>query len=150
MSETSNSANDGAQPFIINAQYIKDLSFENPNAPESLLPAESAPDIHLNVNVSAQPVAESTYEVLLEVSAKAELKEKTIFVIELSYAGLFTLEKMSEEAAKKLLLIKGPEVLFPFARQIVSQSVTNGGFPPLMMSPINFAELYEKRVKETH
>ena len=122
-------------------QYVKDLSFENPNAPESLQSTEQ-PRIDVNVAVNAKRAGENIFEVELKVSAKAMHGDTTAFVIDLLYAGLFGLSNVPEEALEPFLIIEAPRIIFPFARRIIADSVRDGGFPPLMLDPIDFASLY--------
>ncbi len=139
----------GAVPSLnVLAQYIKDLSFENPNAPQSLQPREKAPDINININVNANPLSETDFEVELKLEASAGEGAGAMFNVELIYAGVFRLQNIPEEAKGPAILIECPRLLFPFARQIVADSTRNGGFPPLMIDPIDFAALYQQRIAE--
>ncbi|WP_310498153.1 protein-export chaperone SecB [Sandarakinorhabdus sp.] len=122
-------------------QYVKDLSFENPNAPNSLQ-AQTQPKIDVNVGVNAKRAAENVYEVELKISAKAEVDGDVSFMVELVYAGLFGLQNVPEEALEPFCIIEAPRLLFPFARRIVADTVRDGGFPPLMLDPIDFGALY--------
>ena len=122
-------------------QYVKDLSFENPNAPASLQ-AAGQPKIEVNVAVNAKRGGEGVYECELKITAKAAADEGTAFVIELVYAGLFGLQHVPEEALEPFLIIEAPRILFPFARRIIADATRDGGFPPLMLDPIDFASLY--------
>lgn len=130
------------------AQYIKDLSFENPGSPNSLRPREKAPEININVNVGANPLSESDFEVELKLDAKAVDGEEVLFNVELEYAGVFRIQGIPQESIGPAVLIECPRLLFPYARQIISDSTRNGGFPPLMIDPIDFAQLYQARVAE--
>jgi preprotein translocase subunit SecB len=122
-------------------QYIKDLSFENPNAPASLQSTEQ-PRIDVNVAVNAKRGSDNVFEVELKISAKAITGDTTAFVVELLYAGLFGLANVPEEALEPFLIIEAPRIIFPFARRIIADAVRDGGFPPLMLDPIDFASLY--------
>ncbi len=144
----SNGAEQTGPMLSVLAQYIKDLSFENPNSPNSLRPREKAPEIKINVNVSANPLSESDFEVELKLEAKAEDETELMFNAELVYAGVFRIQGIPEESMGPAVLIECPRLLFPFARQIISDSTRNGGFPPLMIDPIDFAQLYQGRVAE--
>jgi preprotein translocase subunit SecB len=128
---------------VINAQYIKDLSFENPGAPSSLVGNKETPKIDVSVDVQIQKLAESSFEVTLVVSANANVNAKKLFLVELSYAGVFSIN-VPEEELEPVLMIYCPNMLFPYARRIVSDSVRDGGFPPLMLDPIDFAMLYQQ------
>ena len=139
----------GAPPQLnVLAQYTKDLSFENPNAPASLAPQASAPQINIQINVGANNVAQNEFEVTLSVEGKAENGGKTIFSFELAYAGVFRIQNVSEEDRGPVVLIECPRLLFPFARQIIADAVRNGGFPPLMIDPIDFVALYRQQLMQ--
>jgi len=122
-------------------QYVKDLSFENPNAPNSLQ-LQAQPRIDVNVGVNARKAADDVYEVELKISAKADVDGTATFMVELVYAGLFGLQNVPEEALEPFCIIEGPRILFPFARRIIADAVRDGGFPPLMLDPIDFGALY--------
>jgi preprotein translocase subunit SecB len=137
-----------ALPIMVNAQYIKDLSFENPNAPHSLLPGQPAPQVSIGVDVRAQPIGENVYEVELELRAEAKAGDHTAFLAELTYGGVFTLQGIATEHHRPVLLIEGPRLLFPFARAIIAEVTRDGGFPPLMINPIDFAEIFRRQVAD--
>ncbi|WP_438273682.1 protein-export chaperone SecB [Nitrobacter sp.] len=129
------------------AQYTKDLSFENPNAPASLAPQQSPPSISVQINVGATNVAENDYEVVLKVEGKAEHTGKLMFSFELAYAGVFRIVNVPQENLHPLVMIECPRLLFPFAREIVATVVREGGFPPLMLDPIDFVSLYRQNME---
>ena len=134
-----------AQPVVqVLAQYIKDLSFENPGAPQSLT---QNPQIEFGVDLQARQNDGPNYEVELKLRIHATVAEKQLFLLELTYAGLFRLENIPEDALQPLLMIQAPHMLFPFARRIVADVVRDGGMPPLMVEPIDFQALYQARVK---
>jgi preprotein translocase subunit SecB len=135
-------------PITVNAQYIKDFSFENPEAPKSLVNTGKPPNVEVNINVEARPLADDTYEVVLKVSASAKTEELTAFVVELSYACIMTLNGFNEEQVQPVLMIEGPRLLFPFARQIIADATREGGFPPLLINPIDFAAMYQQNVMQ--
>ncbi|PZQ14222.1 MAG: protein-export chaperone SecB [Ancylobacter novellus] len=141
-------ADDTAPAINVLAQYAKDLSFENPNAPRSLAPRQNAPQIEISVNVNAQKVGETDFEVELAIQGKAEDGDSLIFRVDLSYGGVFRVVNIPEEQLHPVVMIECPRLLFPFARQIVADSVRNGGFPPLMIDPVDFAALYRARAEE--
>ena len=154
MSDTTNSAapdaagDQGQQPSVrVLAQYIKDLSFENPRAPMSLQKKENSPPINIGVNVGARGLAENDYEVTLSLDAKAGDENEVNFQVELHYAGVIRVEEMKQEHIQPFLLIEGPRLLFPFARQIMADAVRNGGFPPLMIDPVDFVALYRRNLE---
>ena len=139
----------GSQPSMrILGQYLKDLSFENPNAPQSLTPQQTQPDINIAVNVNARNLAPTDFEVELHLDAKATLQGKVIFAAELLYAGAFRMENFPQKLLHPAVLIECPRMLFPFARQILADATRNGGFPPLMLDPIDFASMYQKRMQQ--
>jgi len=129
-------------PIMVNAQYVKDLSFENPGAPKMLMELKEAPDVNVNVDVKAQKYGDNVYEVSLVVEAKASHKNETVFVVECTYAGVFTLNNIPEDQVQPVLLVECPRLLFPYARAVVSDATREGGFAPLMIAPIDFAGLY--------
>lgn len=133
---------EGAPSLNILAQYVKDLSFENPNA-LARPPEGEEPKIDIQVNVGARNLTEADYEVTLQFSAKATRGAHVDFVAELVYAGVFRLHNVPEAESRPVLLIEAPRQIFPFARRILADATRDGGFPPLMIDPINFAELYQ-------
>ena len=141
-------AEPAAQPISIGAQYIKDLSFESPSAPTvfSML-QDNPPDIQINVDVSANKLKDNTYEVVLLVKAQCITAETTAFILELSYGGIFGINA-AEEHHRPLLLIECPRLLFPFVRNIIADATRDGGFPPLMLSPLDFVDMYRKGMGE--
>ncbi|MDE2383635.1 MAG: protein-export chaperone SecB [Alphaproteobacteria bacterium] len=138
----------GTQPSMrILGQYLKDFSFENPNAPLSLGPQAKQPDINISVNVNARNLGPSDFEVELHLDAKATGEGKVIFAAEILYAGMFRMENFPAALLQAAVLIECPRMLFPFARQILADATRNGGFPPLMLDPIDFAGMYQKRMQ---
>lgn len=139
---------EAAQPSVrVLAQYVKDLSFENPRAPMSLQKKDQTPPINIGVNVGARGMSDKDFEVTLSLEAKAGEGDELNFQVELHYAGVVRVENMKKEHIQPFLLIEGPRMLFPFARQIVAEAVRNGGFPPLMIDPIDFVTLYRKNLE---
>ena len=128
-------------------QYIKDFSFENPNAPQSLTPG-TQPQIAIQINVNAKPLADNDIEVTLKLDGKAEIDGKLIFRFELEYAGVFRIQNVPQESLNALVLIECPRLLFPFAREIIATTVRNGGFPPLLLDPVDFVSLYRQKMSE--
>lgn len=144
---TNGGAATGEQPSLnVLGQYVKDLSFENPGAPQSLGNREKAPDISINVNVNANPLNQSDFDVVLTINAEAKEGEKVIFSVELVYGGIFRIANFPQEHMLPLLFIECPRLLFPFARQVVADATRNGGFPPLMIDPIDFAQMFQQRM----
>jgi preprotein translocase subunit SecB len=137
-----------APQMKILGQYLKDLSFENPNAPQSLNTQANQPEISISVNVNARTISPTDFEVELHLDAKASHNDKVVFAAELLYAGVFRLENIPQEALHPVVLIECPRMLFPFARQFLADATRNGGFPPLMLDPIDFAAMYQKRLAQ--
>jgi preprotein translocase subunit SecB len=129
-------------------QYTKDLSFENPNAPQSLTQQQQSPNISIQVNVNAQKLTETDFAVNLVLEGSAGEGAGTLFKFELDYGGIFRLQNIPEQELQPIVLIECPRLLFPFARQIVAEAVRNGGFPPLYIDPIDFVGLYQQRVQQ--
>lgn len=133
-------------PIQIHAQYVKDQSFENPNAPETLRAGQDAPKMDININMDATKIEsdkiENLYEVRLRLSATAKREDSTVYVAEVEYAAATSLSNVPDEHHHPLLLIEIPRIIFPFARQVMADMTQNGGYPPLMMSPVDFQQLY--------
>jgi len=124
------------------AQYTKDASFENPNAPDSLRAEQAAPAININIEIGRQMLDDNTVEVVLLLSAKAERDGKAVFLCELEYAGLFGFANITQEQLQPMILIECPRLLFPFARQIMAELTQNGGYPPILLEPPDFAAMF--------
>ncbi|MBS0268890.1 MAG: protein-export chaperone SecB [Proteobacteria bacterium] len=135
------------QAKIVN-QYIKDLSFENPNVHKLITGAGDQPTLKVEVNVGAQKLADDLYESAIEFKATATNNIGTIYVLETVYAGLLKVEKMPEGALEPFLLISGPAMIFPFLRRLVADITREGGFPPLFLDPIDFGALYVRRQQQ--
>jgi preprotein translocase subunit SecB len=130
------------------AQYVKDLSFENPGAPQSLRGRTTAPAINVSITVvPAQPVGNDA-EVELKIEAQAKADDRVLFAVDLTYAGMFRLTNIPPEAVQPILMIECPRLLFPFARQVLAEATRNGGFPPLLLDPVDFVALYRQRLAE--
>ena len=129
-------------------QYIKDFSFENPNAPRSLTPNQTQPQIQIQINVGVQQLAQTDYEVALKLDGKAETSGTVLFVFDLTFAGVFRVQNVPQETLQPLIMIECPRLLFPFAREIVATAVRNGGFPPLLLDPVDFVSLYQQRMAQ--
>ena len=132
-------------PIVVNTQYVKDLSFENPNAPQSLVAQNAQPNIDVNVNVQARGLGPNVYEVVLSITCTAKHETMTAFIAEVAYAGVFTLNGVPQESVHPVLLIECPRLLFPFARALVANATRDGGFLPLMIQPIDFLDLYRRQ-----
>jgi preprotein translocase subunit SecB len=130
------------------AQYIKDLSFESPNVHKLLEGGAEAPNLRVEVNVNASKVSNAAFESVINFKAEATNKLGTIYDLELAYAGMFQVDNLPEPALEPFLLIDCPQLLFPFVRRLVADLTREGGFPPLLLDPINFANLFAKRQQE--
>ncbi|HVH80134.1 MAG TPA: protein-export chaperone SecB [Stellaceae bacterium] len=140
---------DTAQRLIVNAQYIKDLSFENPRAPQSLTQQAAPPAVDINVDVNAQTLGQDAYEVVLTIKASAKTNNEALFILELVYGAVVTVRNVPREVLPPVLLVETPRLMFPFARNIVADATREGGFPPLMINPIDFSELLRRNAGET-
>ena len=129
------------------SQYVKDLSFENPNAP-AVYQWQSQPKIEADFNIGASVLGEEFHEVTLRVEVRATTDGQTAFAVDLLYAALIGMRNVPDDQVQFFLLAEAPRILFPFARQIVAQTVTDGGFPPLMLEPIDFTALYFQRAAQ--
>jgi preprotein translocase subunit SecB len=161
MSETTPTpqpAGQTPQPLVVNIQYVKDLSFEVPGAPHIYSQLKAQPQVSINLDVQARRVheAQSVYEVAIIIKAEAHDNSAQtngeaaspgpiVFVAELTYAGVFTLTGLPENAIEPVLLVECPRILFPFARNILSDVTRDGGFPPVLLQPIDFVALWQSR-----
>ncbi len=140
-SPVSSAENDTTPRFAMRGQYVKDLSFENPHAPMSLLTAKEPPKVDMNVDLTAQKVQDDLFELTMSISARVSA-ERTLFIIDLAYGGLFAIANIPEENLEQLLLVDCAFLLYPFARRVVSDVSRDGGYPPLLLEPIDFLRLY--------
>jgi len=151
--EVSGDENTGAPPagqtttplVGIQSQYVKDLSFENPGAPDSLAATSNAPDIQVNVEVQARPLQNDNYEVALHITASGKNGQTTLFMLDLTYGAVCLIAGVPKESIQPVLLVECPRMLFPFARRVLSDATRDGGFPPLMLNPIDFLALYRQQ-----
>ena len=127
-------------------QYVKDFSFENPNAPRSMAPSSQQPAISINIGVDAAPLTETDVEVTLRLDGKADSQGMLLFGFELLYSGVFRIVNIPPDSVQPTVMIECPRLLFPFAREIIATATRNGGFPPLLLEPIDFAALYRQRL----
>src|SRR5437660_6851807 len=143
---SGNGTGDNGQPQVsIFAQYVKDLSVENPSAPE-VYSWQAQPNLDVQFNLNVQGAGEGVHEVTLKFDISGRSDNGVHFVIDLSYAGLFGIRNVPEEALPPFLLIEAPRLLFPFARQVIADAIANSGFPPLLLDPIDFASAYMAQV----
>lgn len=143
MSSSTEAQNQG-HSFSVKGQYVKDLSFENPHAPGSLMAASQAqrPAIDVNVDLKAQKLQDGLYEMTLHLAARASADGNVLFLVDLAYAGIFQVSNIPAEHIEPLIMVDCPFVLFPFARRVIADVTRDGGFPPLMLDPIDFHSLY--------
>ena len=145
--EVAGQQNAAAATFTINAQYVKDLSFENPNIP-GLLTLEAEPSVEMNIDVKGSNLDNDFYEVVLTLSCKGSSGETTLFVAELSYASLISLNDVPEEQIQRILFVECPILMFPFARNIIADATRDGGYPPILMQPVDFQAIFDKGTQD--
>ncbi|MCE1241476.1 MAG: protein-export chaperone SecB [Azonexaceae bacterium] len=133
--------------FGIEKLYVKDLSVEVPNAPEIFLEQE-APQVSIQLNTTGRGVGENVYEVVLTVTVTANIGDKTVFLVEVGQAGIFRVQNVPQEQMEPLMAIACPNVLFPYAREAVSDAVVRAGFQPIVLQPVNFEGMYMQRLQE--
>lgn len=136
-----------APKISIQAQYVRDMSFENVAVQAGDGRLDAKPDIQVGVNLDAKKRTDDQYEVILKVNATAKSKEAVMFIVELEYAGIFKVENVPEQQLHPVLLIECPRILFPFARRIVADATRDGGYPPLLLDMVDFAGIYTAEVK---
>lgn len=147
VTDNQSTANDnsGSQaPIVINTQYIKDLSMEIPHAPEIFRELKETPEVNIDVDVHADHLHENYFNVALKIRMDGNVRTKPLFILELEYAGVVSLN-VPEEHIEPVLLIEVPRMLFPFARNVITNTLINGGMPPLMINPIDFVTMYQNR-----
>ena len=127
----------------ISAQYIKDLSFEVPNAPKVFFETKNKPNVELSIDIDARKIQDESFEVILKIKAEAD-KQKT-FILDIQYSGIFVINDIKKDMLEEILLVYCPNILFPFVRRIISNTISDGGFSPLLINPIDFYSLYKKR-----
>lgn len=146
---TTNGGSTQDQPQLtVVAQYIKDFSFENPNAPGSLQARQEQPQIGIQINVGANSLSETDIEVVIKLEGKGEASSTVLFRFELEFAGIFRIRNVPQESLNPLVMIECPRLLFPFAREIIATAVRNGGFPPLLLDPVDFVGLYRQKMAQ--
>ena len=140
---------DGQQQISVHAQYIKDLSFESPAAPDCFIESLGQPDVQIEVNVTAQRINETMFEIELKLVATARVEDRALFIAELVYAGLTSATGVADNNLQPLMMTEGPRLLFPFARAIMSDMTRDGGFLPLNLNPIDFVALYKNNATDS-
>ena len=134
--------------FVINAQFLKDLSFENPQAPDSLRNIKGNPTFKIDADVKSKELkdhGENIYEVELSIKCETKSEESVLFLVEAVYSGIFSIENANNDILEKILLIECPKFLFPFLRSIIANCTREAGFPPLMIAPLDFIGMYENK-----
>jgi len=147
-SQTTESAQQQPFQIAVNVQYIKDFSFESPNAPQIFLPSSAQPILDMGVNVQTRGLGDNAYEVVLMIKLEATTENKPTFIAELAYGGVFSIPPMPEEHLKYFLLVEAPKLLFPFARSILANAIRDGGFPQVLITPIDFAAMFQQTQME--
>lgn len=150
--DASKGASANAQPtsdrqLVVHAQYVKDFSFENPNAPKVLTENLGQPDVEISVSVGAKLIGENQYEVVLNLGAKAVVAETPMFLVDLTYAGLVSPQGVTGDDINPLIMIEAPRLLFPFARALISDATRDGGFMPLNIQPVDFVAVYKHNLE---
>ena len=134
-------------PLKLVTQYLKDLSFENPGAPQVHIIRGEMPRAQLNIDVRAKTIAPMQYEVSLVLGISATREQETVYIVELEYAGLFDVTGIPEEHVTPLLMIEAPRLLFPFAREVLAKATRDGGYPPVMLNPIDFLAVFREQIR---
>ena len=140
--ETSN-----APVFTIERIYVKDLSLENPNSPRSFL-LQEAPQIEVSLATRGEPIGESIFEAVLTITVTAKVGEQTLFLVEVAQAGIFQIRNIPEQDLQPILGVACPNILFPYARENIASAITNAGYPPVHLAPINFDALYAQQIQQ--
>lgn len=144
MTETAPTPQAADKPAIfLRAQYIKDLSFENPRAPASIFSLKEAPNMEVNINLSAQRLDEKVFELSIHIAARAIADKTTVFLCDVVYAGVIEVQAIAEEAIEPTIFVQGAQLLYPFARRVIADLTRDGGFPPLQLEPMDFAGMYQ-------
>ena len=150
MAENQEQAPGSQYPFYIHDQYVKDVSFENPNYLVKYSETDKQPEIAVNVETQVAKLNDDNYEVSMNITTKSMIEDKSVFVLELTYSGLVSVAKdLKQDVLEPILLVHCPFLMFPFAREVVASITRAGGYPPLMIEPIDFASLYLAKKKES-
>lgn len=147
MSDAQSADSAPPPPLTVHAQYVKDLSFENPNAP-AVYQWQVQPQIDVQFNIGANKAADDVWEVVLKVEVRAQGDQGVAFAVELSFAGLFGIRNVPEDQIQPFCYAEAPRLIFPFARRVLADAVRDGGFPPLLLEPIDFAGLYMQQAQQ--
>jgi preprotein translocase subunit SecB len=133
--------------FNIEKLYVKDLSLEVPNAPQCFLERE-APEVQVQLATTGTAVGEAIFDVVLTVTVTAKVGDKTLFLVEVAQAGLFHIRNVPEQELEPIIAVACPNIMFPFAREVVSDAVSRAGFPPVLLAPVNFEVMYRQRLEQ--
>ena len=131
--------------IFLRAQYIKDLSFENPRAPASIFNLKEAPTMDVAINLAAQRLDEKVFELSIHIATRAVVEKTTVFLCDVVYAGVLEMQSIADEQMEQALFIQGAQLLYPFARRVIADLTRDGGFPPLQLDPMDFAALYNQQ-----
>jgi preprotein translocase subunit SecB len=131
--------------IFLRAQYIKDLSFENPRAPASIFNLQEPPTMDVSINLAAQRLDEKVFELSIHIAARAVADKTTIFLCDVVYAGVLEMQGIPEAGMEQTIFIQGAQLLYPFARRVIADLTRDGGFPPLQLDPMDFAALYSQQ-----
>ncbi len=131
--------------IFLRAQYIKDLSFENPRAPASIFNLKEAPTMDVSINLAAQRLDEKVFELSIHIATRAVVEKTTVFLCDVVYAGVLEMQSIADEQMEQALFIQGAQLLYPFARRVIADLTRDGGFPPLQLDPMDFAGLYAQQ-----
>lgn len=142
MTEAPNAAPADKPAIFLRAQYIKDLSFENPRAPASIFSLKEAPQMDVNVNLGAQRLDEKVFELSIHIAARAVAEKTTVFLCDVVYAGVIEVQAIPDEQLESVMFIQGAQLLYPFARRVIADLTRDGGFPPLQLDPMDFAGMF--------
>ena len=140
--ENQESGAQGNPSLLLRAQYVKDLSFENPRAPASLFSLREAPAMDVNVSLNAQRLDANVFELTIHIGVRAQVEKATIFLSDLAYGGVFELQNIPDNAVEQAVFVQGAQLLYPFARRVIADVTRDGGFPPLQLEPIDFLSMY--------
>lgn len=132
--------------LFLRAQFIKDLSFENPRAPASIFSLREAPQMEVSINLAAGRLDEKVFELVIHITTRAVAENSTVFLCDVSYAGVIEVQNIPDAALESVIFIQGAQLLYPFARRVVADLTRDGGFPPLQLDPVDFAALYQQRI----
>ena len=148
MNQTPATAATEKPALFLRAQYIKDMSFENPRAPASIFSLREAPQMDVSINLGAQRLDEKVFELAIHISTRAVSEKTTVFLCDVVYAGVIELQNVADDALEPTLFIQGAQLLYPFARRVIADITRDGGFPPLQLEPMDFQTLYLQRSAE--